>query len=75
MKLDSDSEIGLQKLVGALVINPFGGEYRITGFSVSVSDLTEVYVNIQNSMNTNDNASKKWAELSDWTIQLIDNDD
>ena len=72
MKLDSDSHIGLQKLVGALITNPFGGEYRITGFCVSVSNLTEVYVDFQNVMNTNDNASKKWAELSDWTIQLID---
>lgn len=74
MKLDSDSKIGLQTLVGALVSNSFGGEYRITSFCVSVSDLTEVYVNIQNVLNTNNNVSKKWAELSDWTIQLIDNE-
>ena len=70
MKLDSNSHIALQTLVGALLINPNGAEFFITGFHVTIGDLTEIMVGIEDAARVEGPSSIKWSSLKDWQIQL-----
>ena len=70
MQLDSNSHIALQTLVGALLINPNGAEFFITGFPVTIGDLTEIMVGIEDAARVEGPSSIKWSSLKDWQIQL-----
>lgn len=63
MKLDPNQSFGVNTLNGALLTNPNGAEFFITGVSVDI-DNHEILIDLE------DGNSLEWSTLKDWSIQF-----
>ena len=63
MKLDGSQSLPISVLKGALVTNPHGAEFYITGVSVDIAN-HEIFIELQ------ERGSVEWSTLKDWSIQL-----
>tara|TARA_Y100001970_G_scaffold279357_1_gene386546 strand:+ start:747 stop:971 length:225 start_codon:yes stop_codon:yes gene_type:complete len=70
MKLDPNSQIALQKLVGASVTRPDHAKFIINRFSVEVRDPAEILVEIEDATRTEGPTTLPWSGLKDWTLTL-----
>ena len=78
MKLDGPQSLPISVLKGALVTNPNGAEFYITGVSVDIAN-HEIYIQLEfrtpdasspNYLKTVDGGSVEWSTLKDWSIQF-----
>ena len=70
MKISSNNSFDINILKGALVTNPNGAEFYITGVSV---DLVNHSISIElseNHLKTMNGQSVEWSTLKDWEIQF-----
>jgi len=71
MKLDPNSQIALQKLVGAYLIRPDdNAKFIITGFFVEVGNPVEILVGLEDASRVEDSCNVMWSGLKDWTLKL-----
>ena len=63
MKISSHNSFDINVLKGALVTNPNGAEFYITGVSVDL-------VNHSISIDLENGQSLEWSTLKDWEIQF-----
>jgi hypothetical protein len=63
MKLDGPQFLPISVLKGALVTNPNGAEFYITGVSVDI-------VNHEICIELEGGGSVEWSTLRDWSIQF-----
>ena len=74
MKISSNNSFDINILKGALVTNPNGAEFYITGVSV---DLVNHSISIElsdNHLKTMNGQSVEWSTLQDWEIQFLGSD-
>ena len=74
MKISSNNSFDINVLKGALVTNPNGGEFYITGVSV---DLVNHSISLElsdNHLKTMNGQSVEWSTLKDWEIQFQGSD-
>lgn len=63
MKLDGPQSFDINVLKGALVTNPNGAEFYITGVSVDIAN-HEIHIELEGG------ASVEFSTLKDWSIQF-----
>ena len=63
MKLDRVQSFDINILKGALLTNPNGSEYRITGVGVDIAK-HDIHIFLENGI------SCEWSTLKDWSIQF-----
>ena len=74
MKISSNNSFYINVLKGALVTNPNGAEFYITGVSV---DLVNHSISIElseNHLKTMNGQSVEWSTLKDWEIEFLGSD-
>ena len=74
MKISSHNSFDINILKGALVTNPNGAEFYITGVSV---DLVNHSISIElseNHLKTMNGQSVEWSTLKDWEIEFQGSD-
>ena len=74
MKISSNNSFDINILKGALVTNPNGAEFYITGVSV---DLVNHSISIElseNHLKTMNGQSVEWSTLKDWEIEFQGSD-
>ena len=63
MKISSNNSFDINVLKGALVTNPNGGEFYITGIGVDIAN-HEILIDLD------DASAVYWSTLKDWFIQF-----
>jgi len=63
MKLDSTQSFDINILKGALLTNPNGAEFFITGVGVDIAN-HEILIDLEGG------DSLEWSTLKDWSIQF-----
>ena len=63
MKISSNNSLPISVLKGALVTNPHGAEFYITGVSVDIAN-HEIFIELQ------ERGFVEWSTLRDWSIQF-----
>ena len=71
MKLDGLQSFDINVLKGALVTNPNGAEFYITGVSVDIAN-HEICIELKETCNAAypGKETVEWSTLKDWSIQL-----
>lgn len=71
MKLDGPQSLPISVLKGALVTNPNGAEFYITGVSVDIVN-HEICIELEEAVNAAypGKETVEWSTLKDWSIQF-----
>ena len=74
MKISSNNSFDINVLKGALVTNPNGAEFYITGVSVDLVNHSICIELSSNHLKTMNGQSVEWSTLKDWEIQFQGSD-